>query len=737
MQAIAHFVTRYPWPVLVAWLVIAALAAPFASRAPAAMTPNPGSLKDAESTHVSRILEERFGERDNSPILLVTHSTHPASDARFQAAYERLMTRLQALPGVKRTTRYDAPNVYGTVSEDRRTTLSVLQIHVEDKSTLRAIRDLTSREQGDLTVRVTGGQPIAEDFTTFAEHDTKRSELAALPLTALVLFIVFGALVATGLPLLTGLLSITVALAGVYGLTQVTEVSTFAQSVITMLGLGAGIDYALLMVNRFREELARPELQTLRHPAAEAARRTILTAGRSVVFSGLTVAIAMAALVIPPLAFVRGMGMGGVLVVLLTVATSITALPAVLALLGERVNAPRLLRVTWTQNTAASHVWSTLARRVITRPWLAVLTSSAFLILLALPALDMRLGYAGARGLTPGVESRDALEDVEKLGAGGLLSSFEVILDLQGRPYDAETRARFRDTVRELEALPGVQAVISPFARSGQATNGGTLEDLVTITNRTVSRDRRYLRVTVLPERALHAEDIDAFTARLRRSLDRQNVPYLLGGAPVGQREFTRALVNATPLAVAAVFAGTFLLLAFAFRSIVIPLKSILMNTLTVGAAYGIVTLVVQQGFLGSLIGIPHDVGVLDSSLPLILFAVLFGLSMDYEIFLLSRVQEEHLRGLSNDEAVVQAVGYTGRIITSAALIMFIVFCAFIGGRVVASKSIGLGLAVAVALDATLVRLVLVPGFLKLAGRWNWWLPAWLDRRLPHIRLEH
>lgn len=243
--------------------------------------------------------------------------------------------------------------------------------------------------------------------------------------------------------------------------------------------------------------------------------------------------------------------------------------------------------------------------------------------------------------------------------------------------------------------------------------------------------------MTVVPDRSLRADQIDPFEAQLRQTLAASGFRFLLGGAPIGEREFSRAITDALPTAVLTVFAATFLLLTVAFRSLLVPLKSIVMNTLTVGAAYGVVTLVVQRGVLAGPLGIPRDVGVLDSSLPLILFAVLFGLSMDYEIFLLSRVQEEVLRGHTNDEAVVLAVGRTARIITSAALIMFIVFCAFIAGRVVANKSIGLGLAVAVALDATLVRLVLVPAFLKLAGRWNWWLPPGLARRLPEIRVEH
>ncbi|WP_034386202.1 MMPL family transporter [Deinococcus sp. YIM 77859] len=740
MRALAPLVTRHPHLVLLLWALLALLSASPASLAPGRLSANPGDLKRAESTRVTTLLRERFGETDTNTALLVTRHHPPLTTAEGQATYDRFIAGLETVPGVTRVLRAGAQGVVPTVSEDGTLALTVAQIPLLEGATptLARVRAYAAAAKSPaLDVRVTGGQAIADDFTALAESDTKRSEFAALPLTGLVLLGVFGALVATGLPLVVGVLSITVAMAGLYGLTRVTEVSTFAQSVITMLGLGAGIDYALLMVNRFREELRRDG------NARAAAARTVLTAGRSVLLSGLTVAIAMASLVLPPIAFVRSMGLGGVLTVLLTVLASITALPALLALLGERVNSPRLLSLTWSQNAQASAAWTAFARRVTARPGLAALLGTLFLLGLALPARQMQTGYAGAWGLTPGVESRDALTDVRRLGAGGLLSQFEVILDLEGKRYGPEDRARFQQVVGELRALPGVQTVISPFLTPadlrGELGAGGTdaLAALNLLTRRSFSADRTLLRVTVVPNTPLRADEIDPFETRLRAALAGSGFRFLLGGAPVGEREFSRALTNALPPAVLTVFAATFLLLMVAFRSLLVPLKSIVMNALTVGAAYGVVTLVVQGGFLAGPLGIPQDVGVLDASLPLILFAVMFGLSMDYEIFLLSRVHEEVLQGHPNDEAVVRAVGRTARIITSAALIMFIVFCAFMAGRVVANKSIGLGLAVAVALDATLVRLVLVPAFLKLAGKWNWWLPVWLDRLLPSVRVEH
>ncbi|GGI91638.1 MMPL family transporter [Deinococcus wulumuqiensis] len=738
MRRLALFVSRRPWAVLLVWALLALLSLPFAARAPAALSASPGTLTNSESARVSELLRDKFGETDTNTALLVTRSAPGLDTEQGRATYQRFVDGLREVEGVTRVLPAQSGSLTSRDAAGTRA-LTVAQIPLQDggKETLARIRAYVREvDSPALDIRVTGGQAIADDFTEFAEADTKRSEFVALPLIAVLLLLVFGALVATGLPLVVGVLSISVAMAGLYFLTTVMEVSTFAQSVVTMLGLGAGIDYALLMVNRFREELGR------RGSSAEAAARTVETAGRSVLFSGATVAIAMAGLLLPPLSFVRSIGIGGVLAVVLTVLASLTALPALLTLLGERVNAPRLLRSTWAQSAGASAAWTAFARRVTARPLAAVLLSTAFLLLLAVPAARMKTGYAGAWGLVPGVESRDALQDVRDMGAGGLLSQYEVLLDLQGQRYSPDQSAKFQAVVGDLRALPGVRAVLSPFLTPAdlQATGAGssdTLGALSLLTQRSFSRDRTFLRVTVVPDDTLRADLAPAFEGRLRATLERSGYRFLLGGAPVGGREFGEAITDTLPTVILSVFAGTFVLLLLAFRSLLIPLKSILMNALTVGAAAGVVTWVVQEGHFAGLLGIPASAGVLDSSLPLLLFAVMFGLSMDYEIFLLSRVQEEHLAGASNDEAVVRAVGHTARIITSAAVIMFIVFTAFMFGRVVATKSVGLGLAVAVVLDATLVRLVLVPAFLKLAGRWNWWLPGWLDRRLPHIKLEH
>jgi RND superfamily putative drug exporter len=500
-----------------------------------------------------------------------------------------------------------------------------------------------------------------------------------------------------------------------------------------MLGLGAGIDYALIMVNRFREELARGQ------PPREAALHTTRTAGRAVAFSGLTVAVAMASLFVPDLNFIRSMGLGGVLTILFTVMASVTAVPALLCLLGERVNWPHRFALRATSSGQSLPLFRRWAEAVMRHPWFFTVGISVFMLALAWPLFGMRLGYTGAFGLSPSVESRRGLELIRSLELGGSLDTFEVLLDLGEEGFTPEARRRWSQLQQSLSALPEVRLVISPFL-AGRVSLGDTssgLSDLLSLTQRSISQDKRYLRLSVIPKEPVQAPEIPLWAHKLRQQAQQAGFEkVLLGGGPIGAMEFNNVLIRATPLAILMVFAATFALLALAFRSLLIPLKSILMNTLTIGATYGVITLIFQEGFLGGLFNVDPETASLDPSLPITMFAVLFGLSMDYEIFLLSRIQEYHLHGLSTREAVKAALERTAGVITSAAAIMIIVFSAFVSSGLVVNKAIGFGLALAVFLDATLIRLMLVPAVMLLAGKWNWWLPERLRRLLPRVSLE-
>lgn len=738
---IAITVTQHPVRVLLVWLALVVGALPLARLAPSHLAANASSVKDSEAQEITQIYQREFGQTVTDRTVLVSESAIPASDPGFLEVYARLVGRLKAIPGVSEVTRFDTPGPLEGVSEDGRVTASLLETRLEGgDAVIEAVRrEARAAQTPQIRFYVTGATAVTKDFLHLLEADVRRSELIALPLTAVVLVLAFGALVAASLPLIIGLVAITVGLACLYLLTLLGQVSSFAQTVITMLCLGAGIDYALMNVARFREELARGL------SARAAAAQTVRTAGRAVAFSGLVVALAMGAMIVPDLTFIRSMGIGGVMATLTTVLASLTLLPALLTLVGERINSPRRFSFWLTRiraiapllSSGAAHpFWGRWAETVMRRPWAFTMLVAGFLVALAWPALSMKLGYTGAFGLGPNVESRKGLELIRSLGLGGASDAFEVLLDLGAEGFTAKNRAQWRALEEEISAWPQVRLVVSPFLAARLEVQGN-VGDLAALSAQYISQNRRYLRLTVIPEDVVRAPEIRDWSERLRQAAQAAGFRGVrVGGAPVGSREFTEALTSAMPAAIGTVFAATFVLLAVAFRSLVIPLKSIVMNTLSVGAAYGVITLVFQKGFLAGLIGAPTDVGYVDSSLPLMMFAVIFGLSMDYEIFLLSRIQEGHLAGLSTPQSVRAALGRTAGVITSAALIMILVFSAFIFGQVVANKTVGLGLAVAVFLDATLIRLMLVPAVMVLAGEWNWWLPGPLRRLMPKVRLE-
>jgi putative drug exporter of the RND superfamily len=741
-RLIADLVSKRPAWVLIFWVVLVVVSAPFASLAPKRLVGSASAIANSEAQRVNKLFETKFNQKQIDRTIVVSESALGSEDPKFKSQYDTLTKNLGTLTGVSSVTRYYDDSPLKLRSKDaefngKTITATILETRLDKpEPVLESIREkVAANPIPDTKFYVTGATAVTQDFLTLSESDTKRSEFSALPLIALILVLAFGALVAAGIPLIVGMVSITVAMAAVFVVTQFFDVSSFAQSVITMLGLGAGIDYALLLVNRFREELANG-----RDPR-QAAANTSRTAGRAVAFSGLTVAIAMAALLVPNLLFVRSMGIAGVIVVMLTVFSSITAVPAMLALLGDRVNSPRKLQFKFTSSSQSSTFWHNWAERVMKRPWLSSLLIIGFLLFLASPALQMQLGYTGAFGLSSQVESRKGLALIQPLELGGAMDSFEIMLDL-GKPggFDAEARRNWRNLDKALVAMTDVRVVISPFlvGRSNTGGSGNGFGALDTLTKRSISSDRQYLHMSVIPKNAVHPAEIPGWIKRLRATIkDAGFSSHLLGGSPIGAQEFTNAIVNAMPIAIGTVFVATFILMAFAFRSLLIPLKSIIMNTLTVGASYGVITLIFQKGWLASFFNVPTDIGAIDSSLPLVMFAVTFGLSMDYEIFLLSRVQEAHLSGMNTTNSVKSALERTAGVITSAALIMLVVFAAFVQGDVVANKTIGLGLAVAVALDASLVRLILVPAVLQLAGEWNWWLPSGLKRLMPKISLEH
>ena len=537
--------------------------------------------------------------------------------------------------------------------------------------------------------RVTSGdvRGLIDAVTDQLEVDLRTGEGIALPVSFIVMVVVFGGFLAAGMPILGAIASIAGALASLLAFSHVIDLDATAVNVVTVLGLGLCIDYGLLVVSRFREELrARAQgMPAADIPAAmirDAAGRTVDSAGRTVVFSGLTVAIALGGLLVFEAELMKGIGAAGMSVVVVAVVVALTLVPA-LCVVGAR----RLLR-RGTETAPEHGVFSRLAEWVHRYPLPIIVAVSAVLLALAAPALDLRLTSSGSELLPRSAPERQFFT--------GLAEDYPLL----GGP-DVEVVAEA--PLQEVQAY-AAQLRLPAGARVTQV--------------RAVTEDLSLVAIDA-PGRALDDPARDLVT-QLRG--DRPDFPSYVVGQAAGLRDFTDSMFERAPIAFGLVALATLVLLFLMTGSVVIPIKALVLNVVSLGASLGIVVLVFQQGHLESVLGF-DSVGAIESTIPLLLLAFGFGLSMDYEVFLLSRVVELHERGYSNDAAVVVGLQRSGRIITSAALLVVIVFSGFVAGQLLIIKQTGVGLAVAVALDATLVRMLLVPATMTLLGDWNWWAP--------------
>ncbi len=745
---LAAFIVRFPHLILLGWAALLLAALPFAGRVGDVLTSDVGLPPNSEGSAVrATILREFAGS--NYQVILVARAPQgeqPGGQSDYSSLFRQALTEIARLPFVNEVLDSSAqstlplPQLTRSASSAALITLTSRdQPEVEAASNrIRAL--LPEFERDGLELILTGNIPVEQEVSAISARDSQRAEIFGLPISLLVLAVAFGALVAATLPLGVALVSVVLSLAVLYGLGHLFTMATFAQIVVTMLGLATGIDYALLMVNRFREELTR------RESAREAARATVMTAGRAITFSGLTVLIALAALLVPPLSFVRSIGVASIVVMLFSVLVSLTVLPAALCLLGKHVNAVPLTRLIPGRRSRA--FWERQSKRVTARPLLFTVLGVGVLVALALPLLRIEVAFSSVRGLTAQTDTRKAQAVLEELGLDSLLRSFDVLVDFGERgfyhPSSVRSASRFTRAATE---LPNVAQALTPtttgdvpslFISGYYATQETARESpLADLVANTVSADGRYALLRIFPDSVITPSASASLERALRQLAEDEEMDVQIGGTPVIEREWSSTLYSSFPLAVGLVYLITFVLLGLAFRSLVIPLKSIILNTLTVAAAFGVITAVFQFGWGAGLFNLPGGLGFVESSVPIFIFAIVFGLSMDYEVFLVSRVVENHQAGQSDRDAVVNAVAATGGVITSAALIMGVVFAVFLFSHVVLIKTLALGLTLAVLLDATLVRLVLVPAAMMLAGRWNWWLPGPIARLARRVHIGH
>jgi len=723
-EALARAASRHPWRTLALWavLIVAAVAASSAFLDDA-LTTQAGFTSRPDSVRAQDLIEQRLrGPERDTELVVVRSASRSVDDPAFRARVQELQGGIAGLgtdvvQRVGSVYQLEDPSL---VSRDRHATLLpvVMAGSVEQAAdhiaTLRGVVDRADGGDG-FEVLLAGQGALNEDFNTIAEEDLRQGETIGVVVALVVLVAVFGAIVAALLPIGLAVLAIAAAIGLVALLGLVFDFSFFVTNMITMMGLAVTIDYSLFIVSRYREE------RRAGHDRLDAIELAGATASRAVLFSGITVVLALVGMLLIPTTIFRSLASGAILVVITAVAASLTLLPALLGLLGDRIDALRVRRRSSLERQRQGGIWVAISRAAMRRPVLSLLAAVAFLVVASTSVFDLRTGFAGVSTLPDDFASKRAFTVLATEFSGGLTTPVEVVVD-----GDAGDQA-VRQGVEKLRAL---LAADRGFGPSTVQVND--------------ARDLSVVSASVTGDPS-GAAAVDAVT-RIREDYVPQAFPagtpanVLVGGETAFNKDFFDLTGTYTPIVFGFVLLLSLLLLTVVFRSIVVPVKSILLNLLSVGAAYGILVAVFQKGGpaigrrLADLLGF-QQVDAIEAWLPLFLFSVLFGLSMDYHVFLLSRIREHYDRTGDNAESVAEGVRTTARIITGAALIMVAVFGGFAAGRLVSFQQMGFGLAVAVLIDATIIRSVLVPAAMKLLGDWNWYLPSWLGW-LPKLTVE-
>jgi RND superfamily putative drug exporter len=702
-----HLVLRFRWPILVAWAVVVVVGG-WSSTRVSALLSNTFTVPGTDSERARNILRDHFGDRSDGSFLLVFRvddASDPAARARVQAA-ARSAARLVPTARAQRLAPGGPHILYGNIVS----TLGLADAKSYTDELLRALPHSRGVES-----YVSGQAAIAHDLDPIFSQDLRKGESIALPIAFLVLLAVFGLSFATTMPFLFAAATIMGTLAIVYGIAHLLVMPTYVTNLVQLIGLGIAIDYSLLVVYRFREELTRHD--SVEHAIA----RTMATAGRAVIFSGATVAIGLALLLFMPVPFMRAMGVGGFLIPCVSLLAAATLQPALLSLYGRRGTAripllPRRFRA-----ETQTGFWHRLAGAIMRRPLVFLAVGAGILVAAAVPVYALQLTPGSAQGIPQTPQSVRGLNLLRAAVGPGALSPTQIVGDAgPGRSVHApRVQAAITTLADRLRRDPEVARVSAAPAPPFVDASG------------------RYEQIVVAGHHEYGEQAAQSFVHRLRgRLIPGSGFPegtrVLAGGGPPQGVDFIDQAYTWFPWLVLGVLALTYLLLMRAFRSFVLPLKAVILNLLSVAASYGMLVIVFHWGVGRHLVGV-YQFDQVEAWIPIFLFAMLFGLSMDYEVFLVTRMREEWDGGRDNARAVAYGLERTGRIVTAAAVVMVAAFAGFVAGRIVGLQEVGLGLAVAIFVDATIVRALLVPSLMAIMGRYNWWLP---DRLARVVRVQ-
>src|SRR6058998_2239347 len=732
---------RWRAGVIAVWTALALLFAPRASHVQQVLALRGGASETTESARASDLLKQAFPSPFADYVAIVVHGPVRWTNQRFEVVLDTLKAATERRPYVSQVISVRSIGESSFVSKDRRTTFLIAALTPEFTSDINKsvipdlrdkIRDALARAPGSdgFDVKVTGFPALDHDVRTVSAEDTERGEARVLPLTLVVLVVAFGALVAAMLPVIVGLLAITIALGLVTIAARYLPMSVSVLNITTMVGLGVGIDYSLLIVTRFREELNRGL------SPVDAAVRTIETAGSAVITSGITVVVGFAALVWTPLTETRSVGVGGLIVVAVAVLLATTFLPAALAILGRNIDRPRWLArmLAWIHTPQG---WERWARSLGHHPWRAILGGGLVAALLTFPLTQIKIGLPARNWFPPDAESGQGLAALREMGASGVIQPLRVVVQLPSGESALSGRrlpglkalgdsiakdARVREVRGVATLRPGMSTLqLAMFYDDPDAVR----ERYPEFFNAYLSADRRTTLIDVIAADSVSLTGMMDLARHVRQTITRstrlRGIEVVVGGFAASSLDLQENLLGRFPGIVAMILGVTAIMLLIAFRSVLVPLKAVVLNCVSVSAAFGVTVLVFQHGYGASLFGLEGPTEAIFVVVPMLVFATVFGLSMDYEVFLLTRIKEVFDKTGRNDHATMEGLSATASTITSAALIMILVFGTFAFTRVLAVQLIGFGLAAAVLLDATLIRMVLVPAIMHIAGRWNWW----------------
>jgi RND superfamily putative drug exporter len=723
------------------WVVVGSVAALWAGRTVERLDLRGGAVQMTEARTADSLLTSRFSRPIGEFFAVTVSGPGKLTEGVGGRLLDSLLATAERTDGVSGTVSIRNASDSSFVAADGRTTfflvaLSVAAADADDVVVpLREAFERTLRrfpDRDDYTVQVTGRAALDLDIRTVSAEDAKRNEIKLIPITLVILILAFGALVAALIPLLVGVMAISITLAIIGVIAEVMPMSVFVLNMISMIGLGVGIDYSLLVVTRFREELN----SGLR--ASEAAVRTFLTAGHAVMTSGATVVVGFAALLLTPLTETQSIGVAGLVVVAVSVLLATTLLPALLAVLGRQIDRPNWLaaRLSWYHRP---HIWEKWARSLSRHPYRAAALGTLGIALLTLPALNLKVGLPSRHWWPEQTEAGAGVATLEQMGMSGYLQPVRLIIEFpEGTSATSATALRglrrLSDSlrsdprVREIRSLvdlsPGTSILEYSFLYSepdtARARYPDFLDAYLAVDGQMTLMDVILSDTTSLTTSMDVVRDVRSIVAsdEIRQLRDSR---VLVGGYVAGAVDFQELLLERFPLIIVLILSITAIMLAIVFRSVLVPLKAVVMNSLSVAATFGLIVLVFQYGIGGRLFGISGATDAIYVLVPVLVFAIVFGLSMDYEVFLLSRIKEAFDRTGNNTQATREGLSATASVITSAALIMIAVFGSFAFARILMMQFVGFGLAVAVLLDATIIRMVLVPSLMQIAGDWNWW----------------